>query len=65
MTESELADRHRRSIKTIQNERVKGTGIPFIKIGRLVRYRLEDIIRYEDGARRLNTSAAPSKGEAE
>ena len=33
-------------------------GIPFIKIGRHVRYRLEDVISYEDGARRLNTSSA-------
>ena len=58
LTEGEVADRHRRSVKTLQNERVKGCGIPFVKIGRLVRYRVEDVLEYERRALRLNTSTS-------
>jgi hypothetical protein len=45
-----------RSVKTIRNDRVKGNGVPFIKIGRLVRYRLPDVIAWEDANLRLSTS---------
>ena len=38
LTENELAARHRRSAKTLQNARVKGGFIPFVRIGRNVRY---------------------------
>ena len=58
LTEVEVAERHRRSVKTLQNERVKGGGIPFVKIGRLVRYRFEDILEYEANCRFSSTSAA-------
>lgn len=47
ITEFELADRQRRSVKTIRNDRVRGNTIPFIKIGRLVRYRLTDVEAWE------------------
>jgi hypothetical protein len=47
LTEKQLAKRHRRSPKTLRNDRVKGTYIPFLKIGRQVRYRLSDVLAYE------------------
>lgn len=55
-TEVEVAERHCRSIKTLQNERTKGGGIPFLKIGRLVRYRWSDVLAFEEEAMRTSTS---------
>lgn len=56
LTEHDLARRQNRSVKTIRNQRVLGNGIPFIKIGHLVRYRLNDVVAMENGHRRLSTS---------
>jgi len=56
LTEEELAERHQRSVKTIRNLRVKGGYVPFLKIGRHVRYRMEDILAYEAGCLRRSTS---------
>jgi hypothetical protein len=61
LNEYELADRHQRSVKTVRNDRVRGTGVPFVRIGRSVRYRLSDIVRYE--AERLCTSTSSNGGE--
>jgi hypothetical protein len=47
LTETQLAERQQRSVKTLQNLRVKGGSIPFVKIGRHVRYRLSDVIAWE------------------
>lgn len=33
-------------VKTLQGQRLRGDGIPFVKIGRLVRYRMADVQRY-------------------
>jgi len=35
-----------RALSTLRNERAKGKGIPYIKIGRSVRYDLVDVIRF-------------------
>ncbi len=35
-----------RKRSTAQKDRVNGTGIPFIRVGGLVRYRKEDVERY-------------------
>ena len=35
-----------RARSTLQKDRVTGTGIPFIRIGRLVRYRQSDVEQY-------------------
>jgi hypothetical protein len=56
LTETELAARQHRSVKTIRNERLTGRGIPFVKFGRSVRYRLADVIIYEDAHLRTSTS---------
>ena len=48
LTERDLAFRWRVSVKTLQNARVAGTGLTFIKVGRAVRYRLGDILEFED-----------------
>lgn len=56
LTEHEVADRQARSIRTLQNQRVLGGGIPFIKLGRAVRYRLSDVVAWEEARRFHNTS---------
>jgi hypothetical protein len=56
LTEQQLAERQQRSIKTLQNLRVKGGSIPFVKIGRHVRYRLSDVIAWEDSHTFRSTS---------
>ena len=56
MTEQEVADRQKRSIKTLQNQRVTGFGIPFLKLGRCVRYRLADVEAWEEAQGRKSTS---------
>jgi hypothetical protein len=37
-----------RARSTLQKDRVSGSGIPFIRIGRLVRYRQSDLNAYLD-----------------
>jgi len=47
LTERQLATRHQRSVKTLRNARVYGGYVPFVNIGRSVRYRLSDVLAYE------------------
>jgi predicted DNA-binding transcriptional regulator AlpA len=51
MLDSLLSDRDVEKItgrarSTLQKDRVSGSGIPFIRIGRLVRYRQSDVSAY-------------------
>ena len=46
-TEKQTADRYLISVKSLQAHRWKGTGLPYVKIGRLVRYRLSDLLESE------------------
>jgi len=56
LTEREVAERQSRSVRTLQNQRVVGGGIPFVKFGRSVRYRLSDIEAWESDHLQTNTS---------
>src|SRR3954462_12353117 len=56
LTEAEVARRQSRSVKTLQNQRVNGDGIPFLKLGRSVRYRLSDVVAWEQSNFRISTS---------
>lgn len=56
MTEQQVAERQKRSVKTLQNQRLTGTGIPFLKLGRSVRYALSDVTEWEAAHRRRSTS---------
>ena len=44
--DTELARLTGRCRSTIQKDRLAGRGLPFIKLGRLVRYRESDVTRY-------------------
>jgi hypothetical protein len=56
LNEKQLARRWGVSVRTLQAARVKGSGVQFIRIGRAVRYRLEDVLAYEEARLRTNTS---------
>jgi helix-turn-helix protein len=56
LTDEELASRWRLSPKTLRNARVAGTLIGFVKIGRSVRYRLSDVIAFEQQSSVRSTS---------
>jgi hypothetical protein len=58
LTEKRLAERHQISVKSIRNARVYGGYVKFVKIGRSVRYRLSDVIEFEEAHLRTSTSAS-------
>lgn len=57
-TEVSLGLRWGCTTKKLQADRLNGRGVPFVKLGRLVRYRLSDILAYEEAAVRHSTSEA-------
>ena len=44
------------SARTLERQRLEGTGVPFCRVGRLVRYRLLDVSEYLEAQRRRSTS---------
>ena len=48
LNEVQVAEITGRALSTLRNERFCRRGIPYVKIGRSVRYSLEDVIRYMD-----------------
>ena len=46
MTEREVAQFLNRSVRTLRNDRWLGRGIPYVKVGRTVRYRFADVQAY-------------------
>lgn len=55
-TQSKLAERWSVSQKKLEADRLTGKGCPYIKIGSLVRYRLSDILAFEEANLRRSTS---------
>lgn len=51
LTEREVATMTNLSVSTIQKQRFKRRGIPYSKIGRSVRYLLDDVIAFMEAAR--------------
>ena len=49
---------------TLEGQRVRGEGVRFVKIGRLVRYRVEDLDAYLEGQTRYSTSQIKATGGA-
>lgn len=56
LTQSTLAGRWLVSEKKLESDRYTGRGCPFIKIGSSVRYRLADVIAFEEANLRRSTS---------
>jgi|TARA_A100000171_G_C2035740_1_gene98006 hypothetical protein len=54
LTTQELADRWRKSKRTLENQRGKGVGVDYIKIDGKVLYDIETIIAYENQSKISN-----------
>lgn len=46
LNEVQVADITSRALSTLRNERARNEGIPYIKIGRSVRYNLQDVVQF-------------------
>jgi len=53
MTEDEVSNLTRISLSDLRNKRHLGKGIPYIKVGRSVRYDLADVIAYMEARKVL------------
>ena len=56
LTEGEAAEMRRQSMRTLQAERLRGGGCPFVKLGRSVRYRRSDVLRFIEVNTRTSTT---------
>jgi len=56
LTEIEAAQLRRQSVRTLQAERLRGDGCQFVKLGRSVRYRRSDVLRFIESNMRVSTS---------
>jgi predicted DNA-binding transcriptional regulator AlpA len=54
-----------RARSTLQKDRVSGSGIPFIRVGRLVRYRQSDVKAYLDALPACRSTAEADVGGKE
>lgn len=52
-----------RARSTLQKDRVVGSGIPFVRIGRLVRYRQSDVQSYLDALPVRRSTSEPAAAE--
>lgn len=55
LSEREVAELLGLSMRTLQEHRFRGVGLRFIKLGRAVRYSLEDVEAYVAERRRVST----------
>ena len=53
-----------RALSTLRNERFNRRGIPYYKVGRSVRYKLEDVVQFMESCR-IQTNCDSSLGRAE
>jgi predicted DNA-binding transcriptional regulator AlpA len=56
LIEDQLAAREQVSVRTAQRWRTTGEGPPYIKVGKAVRYRLQDVKEWEEARVRQSTS---------
>jgi hypothetical protein len=61
LTEAEAARLRRQSIRTLQAERLRGDGCPFVKLGRSVRYRRRDLLQFIAANVKTSTTEAPAR----
>jgi hypothetical protein len=58
LTEGEAAQLRRQSMRTLQAQRLRGDGCPFVKLGRSVRYRRSDVLRFIEANVKTSTTEA-------
>jgi len=56
LTEIEVSQMTKIAVQTLRNDRFKRQRIPYHKIGRSIRYKLADVVRYMDSGR-IETSS--------
>jgi len=54
LTEGEVSSITRRALQTLRNDRHRRRGIPYVKVGRSVRYKLDDVIDFME-SRKIGT----------
>lgn len=54
LTEKDVKKITQRALPTLRNDRHRGKGIPYMKIGRSVRYNLQDVIEFME-SRKIQT----------
>ncbi|WP_373693854.1 helix-turn-helix transcriptional regulator [Parafrankia sp. BMG5.11] len=57
LTEHQLAQRLNVSVRTLQGWRIRGEGVPFLKLGRCIRYPIAAVEGWERAHLFLSTSA--------
>ena len=57
INEKEVMEMTGRKLPTLRNDRFLGRGIPYSKMGKSVRYAIEDIVKFME-SRRVSTSDA-------
>ena len=61
LTEVQVAELTGRALSTLRNDRSIGRGVPYIKIGRSVRYDLGDVIRFMDAHKIITQCDMPQE----
>jgi len=54
LTEKQVSGITGRALQTLRNERFLGRGIPYVKVGRSIRYSLEDVVGFME-SRKIRT----------
>jgi hypothetical protein len=62
LTEIEAAQLRKQSVRTLQAERLRGGGCPYAKLGRSVRYRRSDVLRFIEDRVRPSTGPTHKAG---
>jgi hypothetical protein len=52
LTPDEVASLLRKNVLSLANDRNRGEGLPYVKAGRLVRYRMSDVLAFIEGSAR-------------
>lgn len=51
-------EKHPMKVNTLEGQRVRGEGAPYVKVGRLVRYRVSDLDAYIEANTHCSTTQA-------
>ncbi len=60
INEQAVSEMTGRALPTLRNDRFLGRGLPYTKMGKSVRYAIDDVVAYME-ARRVFTLDAPAK----
>lgn len=61
--EKEVSEMTGRKLPTLRNDRFLGRGLPYTKMGKSVRYAVDDVVQFME-SRRISTSDSPARKRA-